>query len=117
MSSQDYLKQAAAMLRRAALERKHEADELRRHLDQKGQQRHDILTQKELERVRNLEDAANSDNDAERAKYTHKAQMVSVEKGKIEKEYNLQKRQLDEELNNIQRSVDSINQMAQNIGG
>lgn len=117
MSSQDYLNQAAAMLRRAALERKHEADELRRHLDQKGQERQDLLNQKELERIKHLDYAANSDNDSERAKYTHQAQMVSVEKSKIDSEYNLQKRQLDEELNNIQRSVDGINQMAQNIGG
>lgn len=117
MSSQDYLKQAAAMLRRAALERKHEADELRRLVDQKEHERQELLKQKELERVRHLEMAASSDSDQEKGNMVRKAQITTVEKGQIEKDYNYQKRQLDEELNNIQRSVDDINRMAQNLGG
>jgi hypothetical protein len=117
MSSQDYLKQAAAMLRRAALERKHEADELRHHLDQKERERQDLLKQKEQERVRRLDEAAISNSDAEKGSKVREAQILSVEKGQIDKDYNYQKRQLDEQLNNMQRSVDDINQMAQGLGG
>jgi hypothetical protein len=117
MSSQDYLKEAAAMLRRAALARKQEADELRHLMDQKEQERHNLLNQKEQERIKHLDFAANSDSDAERGKYISKAQLLSTEKGKIDQDYNYQRRQLDEQLNTMQRSVDSLNQMAQNIGG
>ena len=117
MSSQDYLNQASAMLRRAALARKQEADELRHQLDEKERERHDILNKKERERIIHLERAARSDSDAERGEMFSRAQLLANEKSKIDKEYNLQKRKLDEELNNIQRSVDNINNMASSLGG
>lgn len=117
MSSQDYLKQAAAMLRRAAMERKLEVDELRHRVDQKEQERQNLLKQKDMERIRHLDMAAHSDSDQEKGNMARKAQMVAIEKTKIDQDYNYQKRQLDEDLNNLQRSVDSINQMAQNLGG
>jgi hypothetical protein len=117
MSSQDYLKQAAGMLRRAAMARKQEADELRHLVDQKEQERKERLNQKERERVQKLEEAASSDSDTEKGAKAREAQIIAIEKGQIDKEYNYLKRQLDEDLNNIQRSVDDINRMAQNLGG
>jgi hypothetical protein len=117
MSSQDYLKQAAAMLRRAALERKHEVDQLRHQLDEKDRHRKALLHQKELERIRSLEEAASTDSDAEKGSKAREAQIKAIEKSQIDKEYNHQKRQLDEQLQNMQRSVDDYNRMAQGLGG
>ena len=117
MGSQDYLKQAAAMLRRAAVARKQETDELRHLLDEKERERHDLLNRKELERIRKLDEAANSNSDAEKGSKAREAQIITIEKSQIDKDYNYQKRQLDEQLNEMQRSVENINQMAQGLGG
>lgn len=117
MSSQDYLKEAAAMVRRAALARKQEADELRHQLDMKDRQRKDLLTQKEHERVQKLQEASLTHSDAERGSKARQAQLITAEESQIEQEYNYQKRQLDEQLQQMQRSVDDLNQLAQRLGG
>ena len=117
MSSQDYLKQAAAMIRRAALARKQEVDELRHELDAKDQQRRELVNQKEMERALRLKEAGDADNDMEKGSKTREAHILSVEKSQIEQEYTYQKKQLDEQLSNMQRSIDELNQMAQSLGG
>jgi hypothetical protein len=115
MRSQDYLKQAANALRQAALARKQEMNDLRHQLDMQDQETKRRLNELKLQEAERLARAAETDSDAETANRTREARQMRDEESRINDQFNYTKRNIDQQLSNMQNSIDAWNRQAQNF--
>jgi hypothetical protein len=115
MRSQDYLKQAASALRRAADARKIETEELRRQLDQKDQEVKQQINDLRRQEGEEMALAAQADSDRETADHMRNAELGQVEESRIGQQYNYDRRQLSQQLKDMQNSVYELEQQARDL--
>lgn len=115
MRSHDYIKQAANALQQAAAMRKMEVDELRRDITTLQHEEQQYLNDLKSEEHARLIMAGHNDGNLVRAHNISRARMIRSKESYVAQDYNKQLRDMNEALTQMQRSVDSLNSLAQDL--
>jgi predicted RNase H-like nuclease (RuvC/YqgF family) len=115
MAIGDYIKQAAAYLRRAAVAQKNQTDELRRQITYQEQEIGKRIAELNNDINQRQREIALVDNDAIRAERLHEVVQLNDAIKQLRHELEKHKQQLNQQIQQGQTSIDQLNLHANNF--
>ncbi len=115
MRTQDYLKQASDSIKQATISCLADLDQIRQTVANRSQEMSTHLNELKRRESTRLNEAAAVDGDRETASRLQEARMLRNEESQVQKDFDRQKRLLDERAVVLQRIIDELNQNASQL--